>query len=211
MATKLKIIEDVADIVPAPTPPAFTAAPARKRSTGWTADRQRRFIEHLSLTGSVGEAVAVTGMTSQSAYRLRNRAGAESFAAAWDAALSLSATRLAAVAFDRALHGRSERIYRDGELVAERKVPSDYLLTWLLARLDPLQFGSPTAKTLALAAGNPRDASRQGLPQLLDSLVDVASEDCPTETAEAIDERLGEMRGNYILEKADPIRYLRLA
>ena len=64
MATKLKVVEDVADIVPAPTPPEFDIAPTRKQHAGWTAERQRRFIEHLSLTGNVGEACAVVGVAS---------------------------------------------------------------------------------------------------------------------------------------------------
>src|SRR5260221_13940418 len=164
MATKLKVVDDVADIVPAPELPRFDIAPTRNRHSGWTAERQRKFIEHLSLTGSVGESAALAGVSSRSAYRLRNKAGAESFARASDAALSLCATRLAAIAFDRALHGRSERFYRDGELVMERKMPSDYLLTWLLARLDPLQFGSPTARALAAATGDPPDRPRNSLP-----------------------------------------------
>ena len=189
MATKLKIVDEVADVVPAPTPPQFEIAPTRNQHSGWTAERQRRFIEHLSLTGSVGEA-AVAGVTSRSAYRLRNKAGAESFARAWDAALSMSATRLAAIAFDRALHGRSERFYRDGELVMERKMPSDYLLTWLLSRLDPLQFGSPNARALAAATGNPRERSRQSLPELVAALTD---DDCATESGDYLDERLGEI------------------
>lgn len=129
MATKLKIVDDLADIVPAPTAPEFTPAPTRKRNAGWTAERQRRFIDHLALTGCVGEAAGQVGLSSASAYRLRNRAGADGFARAWDCALRLAPTRLVAIALDRALHGRSERIYKDGELVAERKVPSDYLLT----------------------------------------------------------------------------------
>ena len=219
MATKLKIIETnegarlsapegaVADVVAAPQVPEsqgphgsttsvgmdFTPAPTRNRQSGWTAERQRTFIDHLSLTGSVGESAALVGVTSRSAYMLRNRAGGESFARAWDAALQLAATRLAAIAFDRALHGRSERFYKDGELVMERKMPSDYLLTWLLARLDPLQFGSPSAKALAAAAGDPRERSRNSLPGLTAALADIAAEDCPTEGAEAIDDRLGEM------------------
>jgi hypothetical protein len=78
--------------------------------------------------------------------------------------------------------------------VMERRVPSDYLLTWLLARLDPLTFGSPAAKALAAACGDPRDRSRNSLPDLMDKLADVAAEDCATEAAEYIDERLGEMR-----------------
>jgi len=195
MATKLKVVEQVADIVPAPQLPEsawidFDPAPTRKQNAGWTADKQRKFIEHLALTGSVGEAAAIAGVSSRSAYRLRNKAGAESFARAWDAALSLCATRLAAIAFDRALHGRSERFYRDGELVMERKMPSDYLLTWLLSRLDPLQFGSPTARALAAATGNPRELSRQSLPELVASLTD---DDCATESGDYLDERLGEV------------------
>lgn len=193
MATKLKVVDQVAPEATTPEPPRFDIAPGRSRRDGWTAERQRLFIEHLSLTGSVGEAAAIVGVSSRSAYRLRNKAGAESFARAWDAALSLSATRLAAIAFDRALHGRSERIYRDGELVMERKTPSDYLLSWLLARLNPSMFGSPTAKALAAATGDPLDHSRQALPELTASLTDIPDAECPIAQAEQIDDRLGEM------------------
>jgi hypothetical protein len=192
MATKLKIITDHADIVPAPTPPEFDIAPTRKRHAGWTADRQRRFIDHLSLTGHVGEACAVVGVSSSSAYRLKNKPGAESFSRAWDAALRLSATRLVAVGMDRALNGRVERHYRDGELVMERRIPSDYLLTWFIARLDPLMFGSPTAKALAAATGDPREAARREISGLMDSFEDVPEEDCPTEGIDYLDPRLGE-------------------
>ena len=190
MATKLKVVEDAADIVPAPTIPQFDPAPSRKRIAGWTAERQRTFIEHLALTGHAGEAAALVGLSSSSAYRLANKAGAESFSRAWDAALRLAATRGTAIAWDRALNGRVERFYRDGELVMERKMPSDYLLTWLLSRLDPLQFGSPTAKALAAATGDPRERSRSSLPELTASLSD---DECPTESGEYLDERLGEV------------------
>ena len=92
--------------------------------------------------------------------------------------MSLSSTRLAAIALDRSVNGRVERFYKNGELVMERRIPSDYLLTWLLARLDPLRFGSPTAKALAAATGDPHDAARNSLPKLLDNLTDIAPEDC---------------------------------
>jgi hypothetical protein len=192
MATKLKIVDQLADIVPAPTVPDFEIAPTRKRHAGWTAERQRKFIEHLSLTGNVGEACAIVGVASSSAYRLRNRAGGESFARAWDAALRLCATRLAAIMLDRAVNGRVERFYKDGELVMERRIPSDYLLTWLLSRLDPLTFGSPTAKALAAATGDPRDKARNDLPGLMASFEDVPEEECPTEEIDYLDDRLGE-------------------
>ena len=192
MATKLKVVDEVADIVQAPTPPDFEIAPTRKRHAGWTAEKQRRFIERLSLTGSVGEACAAVAVASSSAYRLRNKAGAEGFARAWDAALRLSATRLAAIALDRAVNGRVERFYKDGELVMERRMPSDYMLTWLLSRLDPLQFGSPSAKALAVATGDPREQARSALPKLLAAFEDVAEAECEVEPIDYLDERLGE-------------------
>src|SRR4051794_21996880 len=121
MATKLKVIEAIPDIVPAPTIPDFDPAPTRNQKAGWTAERQRKFIEHLALTGHAGEAAALVGLSSSSAYRLANKAGAESFARAWDAAFRLAATRGTAIAWDRALNGRVERFYRNGELVMERR------------------------------------------------------------------------------------------
>ena len=198
MATKLKVVEDVADIVPAPRlAPEFDIAPTRKQHAGWTAERQRRFIEHLALTGHVGDACAMVGLASSSAYRLKNKAGAQSFSSAWDAALRLCATRLAAIAFDRALNGRVERHYKDDELVMERRIPSDYMLTWLLAchqpeKGDAPQFGSPTARALAAATGDPRDGARNSLPDLLAGLKDVALAECAVESIDFLDERLGE-------------------
>ena len=192
MATKLKIVEHVADIVPAPTLPQFENAPTRKRHAGWTAERQRKFIEHLSLTGHVGEACAVVGVASSSAYRLKHKVGAESFSRAWDAALRLSPTRLVSIGMDRAINGRVERHYKDGELVMERRIPSDYLLTWFIARLDPLQFGSPGAKALAAATGDPREKARRDLPVLMESFEDVPEEDCPNEEMDYLDGQLGE-------------------
>ena len=59
------------------------------RRDGWTAERQLGFLAMLAETNSVARAAASVGMSRESAYRLRRRAGAESFAAAWDAALGL--------------------------------------------------------------------------------------------------------------------------
>ena len=192
MATKLKVVTDHADIVPAPAPPDFDIAPTRKRHAGWTADRQRRFIEHLALTGHAGEACALVGVASSSAYRLKHKPGAESFSRAWDAALRLSPTRLVAIGLDRAINGRVERHYKDGELVMERRIPSDYLLTWFISRLDPLQFGSPGAKALAAATGDPRETARRELPVLIAGFADVPDEECPVHDIDFLDSRLGE-------------------
>ena len=85
MATKLKIIEDVADIVAPPALPnmeysgGIHPAPTRKRQAGWTAERQRNFVERVALTGNVGEACALVGLSSTSFYRLCTKPGADSF------------------------------------------------------------------------------------------------------------------------------------
>ena len=68
----------------APPVIAFTPVPLRNRADGWSADLQLRFIVALSLGLTPGEAARSVGKNRQNAYALRNRAGAESFAAAWD-------------------------------------------------------------------------------------------------------------------------------
>ena len=67
--------------------PFFHPVPMRSCRDGWTPDRQAAFIGYLAETGSVCEAAQRVGLTRQTAYRLRNHAWAEGFAAAWDAAL----------------------------------------------------------------------------------------------------------------------------
>jgi hypothetical protein len=193
MATKLKIVAEPTEAAAAPPPPEFTPVPTPNHHDGWTAERQRIFIERLALTGNVGEACALAGVSSSSAYRLCNKAGADSFARAWDAALVLATTRGVAIAWDRGINGRVERFYKNGELVMERRIPSDYLLTWLLSRLDPLRFGSPTAKAHAMATGDPRAKARNSLPQLIASFTDLLPEECECDSGEYLDGRLGEV------------------
>ena len=62
--------------------------PLRLRADGWTPLRQAEFIGHLAATRSVAEAAREVSMARETAYRLRDRPGAEGFAAAWDVALA---------------------------------------------------------------------------------------------------------------------------
>ena len=86
------------DSPPAPTParprpyrrlrvPPFYPVPVRARRDGWTVERQADFLGLLAECGSVIGACEQVEMSRKSAYRLRALPGAESFAAAWDAAL----------------------------------------------------------------------------------------------------------------------------
>jgi len=63
---------------------AFTPVPLRPRADGWPPGLQLRFIIALSRGLTPGEAARSVGKNRQNAYALRKRAGAESFAAAWD-------------------------------------------------------------------------------------------------------------------------------
>ena len=145
---------------------------SRNRLAGWSAERQRVFLSHLADTGSVHLASAAARLSARSAYRLRNRSPA--FAAAWDTAEQLAVGRLSTLAFDRAIHGRTEQVWQEGNLVAEKKVPSDKLLMWLLARLAPRRFGAPWEQRKDSAA-DPREEARAAFTSQLEALTDLAS------------------------------------
>ena len=107
---------DAADDLPEFTP----VASASNRRDGWTPARQTRFLILLGHTGVVGYSARAVGMSSASAYRLRTRTGAESFAAAWDAAVSAGQSRVFDLAYDRAINGvTSDRYYR-GRVIGTR-------------------------------------------------------------------------------------------
>jgi hypothetical protein len=142
---------------------------SRKRLAGWSAERQRLFLSNLAETGSVHLASAAARLSARSAYRLRARSPA--FAAAWDTADQLAVGRLSALAFDRAIHGRTEQVWHEGALVAEKRVPSDRLLMWLLARLDPRRFAAPW-ELRKDGAADPQSEARESFPALLDALSD---------------------------------------
>ena len=74
--------------------PAFYPVPTRTRRDGWTIERQADFLGMLAETGSVIGACEAIGMSRKGAYRLRGLPGAESFAAAWDAALGGEARKV---------------------------------------------------------------------------------------------------------------------
>ena len=147
----------------------FNAEPSRN-SYGWSAQRQRIFIEALAETGTVHLAARSAGLSARSAYGLRLRSAP--FAAAWDSAQQLAVGRLSALAFDRAIHGRIEQVFHEGDLVGEKRIPSERLLMWLLARLDPKRFAAPWERRRD-DSSDPQVEARQAFPSMLDALTDV--------------------------------------
>jgi hypothetical protein len=122
--------------------PDFTPVPRQNvRHDGWTPERQREFIEALADTGSVAAACKAVDMSTVGAYYLRRQAGAESFRAAWEAALAFGVRRLEDVAMERALNGVEEPFYVYGQHVGTRKKYNDRLLMFLLRNRSPERFG----------------------------------------------------------------------
>lgn len=119
----------------------YDPVPLRERHDGWTAARQRLFLQALAETGSVTAAAAEAGVTPRSAYRLRAHPHAHAFAAAWDWALNVATGHLVALAFERAINGMTRQKWKDGALVSETRVPSERMLTFLLRQFDRKRFG----------------------------------------------------------------------
>ena len=154
----------------------------RARKDGWTAERQRRFVDLLAAGCGPSEAAGAVGMSKQSAFGLRRRAGAESFAAAWDAAAASAAERRAAARpkgdYARGVEGvLVPRFYRGRLVSVERRVSNGGLIR-LLAQLeawapmigDP-DHGSPTFdELLDLIAPPPPAPPRRRRPADRDAL-----------------------------------------
>ncbi|EAQ29038.1 hypothetical protein NAP1_15603 [Erythrobacter sp. NAP1] len=133
-------------------PPAFTPVKLRSRRGGWTPEIQCAFLAHLYLTGCVAAASRAVGRSRESAYRLRQREGAESFARAWDKVLDGRCAPVVDWVADRrgedwrkvtlpTLRWRVEIglwrpiIYR-GKMRGIARKPDDTALLRLLTRLD---------------------------------------------------------------------------
>jgi hypothetical protein len=140
---------------------------SRNRLAGWCADRQRLFLTVLAETGQVHLAASAARLSVRSAQALRVRSAP--FDKGWRVAEQLAVGRLSPIAFDRAINGRIEQVYQGGELVAERRVPNDKLLMWLLARLDPKRFALPWEQR---GDADPQAAAGAAFPALLEAITD---------------------------------------
>lgn len=96
----------------------FDPVPSRtNRKDGWTPERQRGFIAALARCGSVTAAARHVGKSASGAYRLLDRDGAESFAAAWDLAAERGRDRMRDCSIERAMHGAWVPVMRRGKIV----------------------------------------------------------------------------------------------
>lgn len=123
----------------------FTPVPVRARHDGWTPARQAAFIAALTRSGCVAESCRHVGKTPRSAYTLRERPGAESFAAAWDAALASGVRQIGDAALGRAIHGVAKPVFYRGRQIGERRHFNDRLCIYLLTRHAPARYGPAKA------------------------------------------------------------------
>jgi hypothetical protein len=125
-----------------PRVPPFYPVPLRAMHNGWTALRQAHFLGWLAETGSVSAACARVGMSRNSAYKLRGKPHAESFAAAWDAALGKPVRKVTIEDLPfLAYHGLIHPRFRGGKYIGSRQKPDNTALLRLLARLDRSTYG----------------------------------------------------------------------
>lgn len=139
---------------PGAEPVAVLARPGRRRRhDGWTGAKMARFLEVLAGCGVVADACRAAGMSVQSAYALRNRRAGRAWAAAWEAILVHRARgRLSDEVLSRAINGVTERVVKDGEVVAERHRHDNRLAMAVLSRLDRLAEAQNTEEARTLRA-----------------------------------------------------------
>jgi hypothetical protein len=142
-----------------PAVPDFTPVSRKYRYDGWTAERQRAFINALAATGSVKAAAHRINMSPEGAYALRRQPGAESFRAAWNAALDHGVQNLADAMMERALNGVPVPIMYQGAQVAERRVYNERASMFILRHHLPEKYGP--LKPLAPGTKHPDTIARE--------------------------------------------------
>ncbi|HEY0959971.1 MAG TPA: hypothetical protein VGE05_11970 [Novosphingobium sp.] len=120
--------------------PAFAPVPLRYRSGGWTPGKQAAFLGFLAATRCVRTAARHVGMSRETAYRLRRKPGAGSFAHAWNVAIGENTGPAPKVTLEelrtRAVFGLLKPLLYRGRYVSTvRKADNSALLRYL-ARFD---------------------------------------------------------------------------
>lgn len=123
-------------MVHVPDPISFSPAVPRARRDGWTPATQHGFIAALAVGGSVLDACRHVGRSRDSAYKLRQRADAADFAAAWDAAVAGTEDELVDGAVERCVEGRRVPVIYRGVTVGDRIEYDNRLLMFMLRRRE---------------------------------------------------------------------------
>jgi hypothetical protein len=117
--------------------------PVRARHDGFDAERRLLFLTALRQGATVLDACAMVGISNRTAYNHRNRDPA--FAEAWRLARGACRLPLELVAYQRAVEGVEEQVWRHGKPSHVRTHYSDSLLRLLLAGEQPGKYGRRAA------------------------------------------------------------------
>ncbi len=151
-----------------PAIPGFDPVETRARHDGWTPARQLGFIEALAKSACVTDAAKSVGMSTASAYELRNRNEAKAFRVAWDVALSLGVRQLGDAVISRALHGEAIPVFYKGEQVGERIRFDNRLAQFVLRTHDPMRFGAWIDSQMFSPAADPQSVFARATNALFD-------------------------------------------
>ena len=122
------------------------------RRNSITAPRQRAFIAMLAASGIVSHAARHIGASMEALYKLRNKAGGEEFAAAWDAAVDRGVARLEDTALARAIQGEERMVVSGGKILGTEIRYNDKLVMFFLRARRGDRYG---ADWRTLKPGNP--------------------------------------------------------
>ena len=169
--------------------------PRKPRHDGWTEARKKTFLAVLRESGCVIDACRVAGMSDTSAYRLRERD--PEIAAQWQDALENGQRGLVAVAHQHAVVGKETIIYRDGEEVERRVVPSDSLMALLIKRGDlGGRIGARTADKVITWEEWQDGVRFDGDGNKIDESEEMAA------VSQSLDAKLGDMRMKLLARRA---------
>jgi hypothetical protein len=133
---------------------SFTPVPhVAPRHNSISPARQRAFIAHLAATGIVTQAAKHIGASLEALYRLRNKAGAEGFRAAWHEAVDRGIARIEDGALQRAIEGVEKPIVSGGKLLGWYRVHNEALVMFFLRNRRPERFSEQL--TISLKPGDP--------------------------------------------------------
>jgi hypothetical protein len=172
------------------TPVATDARGRAIRSDGFTPERQVAYLSTLAACGVVIDACRAAGICKDTAYALRNGAQGRAFALAWDAAILISRGRMSDELMSRGMNGCIDRLYRNGELVAERHRHDNRLAMAILTRLDRqaegMGEGAAVARAVAQDWDRFLDIVREGGDEADAFLADRARQQSAPESAREI-------------------------
>ena len=125
------------------------------RRNSITPAKQRAFIATLAATGIVTQAARSIGVSLEALYKLRRLAGAEGFAAAWEAALDHGVARLEDCALALAIEGEELPIVSGGQMLGWYRKHNFGFIRFLLAQRRGARYSDGSGSYAALVPGHP--------------------------------------------------------